>query len=389
MAPGYTNKLAGYPVFGVAVVKERTTTEGLSDTEGLPLGAVLVVGGGGAARTGVKNCISVYRIVENSKGLGEAQAIVTHDTGSEVCTSIDVSPSGKYVACSMGSNCGLFQYNKLKEKQDNDAEGEFQLLVKWKTDFPSTVPACQNVVKFGLNENMLATGGDDCQVKLWDVQAILNAIQKRQSGDKTVFEETLVEKVHCLAGHTKEIKDIDFEPSGKYLASASKDQGCRIWNIQTGKLLQLLPADTASGLTYRRCQFSSAHELITLQIPNGGRGSSYIVVWTMKEVEKGAVWTVSKVVHVSKGMATSFYLTRNEKYVGLATAGGSISLLDRATFSSLRTFNDVHNLPITGLCSTYSVEKESGRRLEKEYMLSGSIDRIVSVVPVQHSHLKW
>lgn len=159
----------------------------------------------------------MYRIVENSKGLGEAQAIVTHDTGSEVCTSIDVSPSGKYVACSMGSNCGLFQYNKLKEKQDNDAEGEFQLLVKWKTDFPSTVPACQNVVKFGLNENMLATGGDDCQVKLWDVQAILNAIQKRQSGDKTVFEETLVEKVHCLAGHTKEIKDIDFEPSGKYL----------------------------------------------------------------------------------------------------------------------------------------------------------------------------
>jgi len=229
-------------------------------------------------------------------------------------------------------------------------------------------------------------------VHVWEISESKdnNVSDEKQKGKKE--QKWTVNRLYKLAGHSKEIRDLDFDPSGTFLASASKDQGCRIWDIKTGKLAQLLPADTASGLTYRRCKFSSSTELITLQIPNGGRGSSNIVVWKANKDGIGGVWSVSQVVAVSKGMATSFYLTKDGKYVGLAAADGSISLLDRKTFSPLRKFNDVHNLPITGLASAYCVDKNTNTAkhpLRKEYLLSGSIDRIVSVVPVQHSHLKW
>uniref|UniRef100_A0A7S3PN11 Uncharacterized protein n=1 Tax=Aplanochytrium stocchinoi TaxID=215587 RepID=A0A7S3PN11_9STRA len=117
MAPGYTNKLAGFPIFGVTSVKGRDAQDEENEKGCLPLTAILVVGGGGAARTGIKNCISVYEIEENSQGLGEAKNIVQHETDSEVCTSIDVSPSGHLVACSMGDSCGVFAYRKFSSDE--------------------------------------------------------------------------------------------------------------------------------------------------------------------------------------------------------------------------------------------------------------------------------
>lgn len=106
---------------------------------------------------------------------------------------------------------------------------------------------------------MLASGGTDATVRLWDVPAgKLRAILKghKSSVESVVFAPTgklLASSsadssvrlwtpdgtlVRTLEGHTSEIDSIAFSPDGAILASGSKDKTLKLWNVQTGKLLQ-------------------------------------------------------------------------------------------------------------------------------------------------------
>lgn len=48
------------------------------------------------------------------------------------------------------------------------------------------------------------------------------------------------EEVKTLKGHTREILSIALHPSGKYLASAGKDNTVRIWDLRTGETIKIL-----------------------------------------------------------------------------------------------------------------------------------------------------
>ena len=61
---------------------------------------------------------------------------------------------------------------------------------------------------------MLATGGADGGVRLWDVQ------RGSQIGPP-------------LAGHTQSVLDVKFSPDGTRLASASVDRTIRVWPVPT------------------------------------------------------------------------------------------------------------------------------------------------------------
>ena len=88
---------------------------------------------------------------------------------------------------------------------------------------------CQNVVKFcNLSDHMFATGGDDCCVYVWRIVE-----PSSSSTDEAKWKHELV---HKLSGHMKEIKDLAFDPTDTLLASASLDQGCRLFEVETGKL---------------------------------------------------------------------------------------------------------------------------------------------------------
>ena len=94
---------------------------------------------------------------------------------------------------------------------------------------------CQNVAKFcNSSDEMFATGGDDCCVYLWRIkQPSEMDKEKVKEAKKNKWKHELVYK---LTGHVKEIKDIAFDPTDTLLASASLDQGCRLWEVKTGKL---------------------------------------------------------------------------------------------------------------------------------------------------------
>ena len=81
-----------------------------------------------------------------------------------------------------------------------------------------------NDIKFSPDGQMLASGGDDNTVKLWDVA----------SGTlKTTLE-----------GHTDGINSVAFSPDGATLASGSEDSTVKLWNVATSILKTTLEGHT-------------------------------------------------------------------------------------------------------------------------------------------------
>ncbi len=72
-------------------------------------------------------------------------------------------------------------------------------------------------VTFSSNGQILASGGSDRCVRLWDIH-----------------------------GHTNEVLSIAFSPDGKNLVSRSQDKKIKVWEITTGECLKTLRAKAVS-----------------------------------------------------------------------------------------------------------------------------------------------
>ncbi len=81
-------------------------------------------------------------------------------------------------------------------------------------------------IAFSPNERLLASGGTDTTVRIWDTFT--------------------GKQVHVLNGHTGRVNGIAFSPDGKLLASGSADKRVIIWDTSTGRKLNSLQEHDAT-----------------------------------------------------------------------------------------------------------------------------------------------
>jgi WD40 repeat protein len=117
-------------------------------------------------------------------------------------------------------------------------------------------------VDFDASGRLLATGGDDGTVRIWDANAsdqltptalrirrspadravspngILKAVRKAR--EVQVVDVKTSRVLHTLVGHRSLVTDAEFSPDGRLLVTASVDHDARVWDVQSGRLLHVL-----------------------------------------------------------------------------------------------------------------------------------------------------
>jgi WD40 repeat protein len=127
-----------------------------------------------------------------------------------------VAMSSKYEFMTFGMKSGGMSILAVKEGKPVYAN-------VWKGhDKPVTCLA------FSPDDKLVASGGQDGQVKIWDTPKCAPLSLSPESAKKA-------EPLHKIKAHTGGVYGLAFSPDGKHLATAGTDGAIRFWNPATGE----------------------------------------------------------------------------------------------------------------------------------------------------------
>jgi WD40 repeat protein len=204
-------------------------------------------------------------------------------------------------------------------------------------------------IRFSPNGQMLASGGHDAQVILWDV-----ATNKMRS---------------ALQGHTGTIYEVTFNKDGSLLASASEDGTAKVWEVRTGKLLAtfqnrpFLKPDGTRFVSVSFVVFSPDSRLVYFSGDNG-----YIMKGEIKPGLDGKVKPAEMIFSCNYedgrwyNTVTGGTISADDKHLVLSV-GQLVQFIDLKTEAMAKYFryeanhlNDVINGPQPGHIATWSYD---------------------------------
>jgi WD40 repeat protein len=175
--------------------------------------------------------------------------------------------------------------------------------LSWKNTTVSTLPPPSGTIQsmvFGQSGSLLASGGEDPNIQIWDVSAktllrtleghrdeirILAASQDGAmlasgSTDKTVriWQFSTGKLLHTLEGHQGTVQSLSFVPKGQLLASGAEDGTIRLWNTASGKLVRSLKGDKSDKIAIRAIAVSADGKIL---VSSGAQKA--ITFWNMED----------------------------------------------------------------------------------------------------------
>jgi WD40 repeat protein len=189
----------------------------------------------------------------------------------------------------------------------------------WRTDFSPDEPY-QICAAVSPDAKLLATGGQDKMIRLWDF-------------DKT---DQLIRK---LPGHKKSVQCLDFNSNSSVLASCSGEQACYLWKGFQSRLEMSQISTKKNNLAYfRGCKFSKHDPKVLYTWMNETlKGPSFVAKW---DIDRGIVL---RSIAVSNSKVTAAgNISDDGRSLILGTETAEVVIIDCATMTKLCTFRKQH-----------------------------------------------
>ncbi|KNC99154.1 uncharacterized protein SPPG_05411 [Spizellomyces punctatus DAOM BR117] len=337
MAPPRKQINIGFPIFAVGFTPKKPR--------------IVIGGGGGATRAGVKNAMILYDL--NPLTL-DMTPVAEHQFGKkdDGCMSIAVHPKEKAFVAGVNSPEDQVAEGRNENCRVFHLKGDQFILRDTHKTLDSKDPFFhQKVARFSPDGKLLVTGTTDGKLSLWtwpDFRSAVPAID-----------------------HGGEISDADFDPFGKQLASVTADKcyvtdtsdGRTVWSIENPMMQKTIKS------AFRACRFgiAASQGYLFLVINTKDRKKSYICKW------QTSGWKLHRQKAISNKPTTSFAISDNGELLGYGSADLSVSVISAKGLQNVYRVPNAHGFPVTTLAFSPN----------SQLLVSGSADGTchIAVVP--------
>ncbi|CEP11647.1 hypothetical protein [Parasitella parasitica] len=314
---------------------------------------LLVGGGGGPNRSGVKNNLVSFKVDQQNRKLEKIDTVLLSDKEDcpmsiachpKVCPhAIMVMQKFTYsayllklpflVAGINSSENAIHEGNNQNCRIFNTEYGKLNLKLTLSTSTCKSMDEYQRVTRFSRSGNYLVTGFSDGKVSVLKVQ------------DWTLCFPSL---------RFKNVQDIDIDNKEEYVAVATSS-ALIILSIQDGTVVQVIDSPKLNKNTaceIRACRYGvtlKGEETLYAIVNPTSRGRGFVCAWNLKR--KGCQYPVHKArtAGISRKAITSFTINSAGDILAYASTDLSIGFIDAQRLQPLLKVEKAHGFAITSL----------------------------------------
>lgn len=332
-------------------------------------GLVIVAGGGGASKTGIKNAVHFLELQQAGEHEFSATLLHAHDTDTKA--NMNLALADDVIAAGQDGNCSLMKFKQAQNKtkaatkdagnsnqqgaprrragkgekaaqdaadqgamKDETAQIQVQSLSEVQSDLNPQDPL-QKVVRFSPDLSLLLTGGTDGHVRVWEFPSL--------------------KKKYDFKAHGDEIEDLDMS-SGNKLVTVGRDFSCSVWSgdqLAMGlEWHQTRPGVGEKTYRYMGCRFGKVEDqkdalrLYTVQIPHKRERKPppcFITKWD------GKSFLPMLTAPCGSEVISTLAVSDSGTFLGLGTVTGSVAIYIAFSLQKLYYVQESHGIVVTDL----------------------------------------
>ncbi|XP_009129238.1 SEC12-like protein 2 isoform X1 [Brassica rapa] len=321
----------GFPIYAADWIPEETvrskidkdqdnSEDGDESSSSTSRSCIVLAGGGGEGRSGIKNVILICRVDLDTKSLSE-QPLGRIVLGTDLPYRMAVHPRGGGLVCALPNSCKRFDWENIMSPREGDQGGEEgEEVIKELKDVGQ-----QLALAFSQEGSVLAAGGEDGTLRIFEWPSM-----------KTILDES---KAHAS------VKNLTFSESGKFLVSLGGPL-CRVWDVKASAAIASLSKEkiVMQDEMFAYCRFSvdNAGNEVLYIAANTERGGS-VITWDT------ATWKRRRSKLMKNYSISAFNVSADGKLLALGNMEGDVLIIDSTKMKTHQLVKKAHLGLVTAL----------------------------------------